>query len=207
MNHWSHYIAVTIAGYLIGSFPTGVVLTRRKYGIDVREKGSGNIGATNVTRVFGWYAGVLVFLVDFFKGYLPIWAVNKYFPGDHWMAFLAAFSLVLGHCFSLFLKGKGGKGVATSFGVIVVVLPWAAAVAAVVYAILLLVTRISALGSLGGLAATCIYLLISEPPRPISLLILGISAVVIFRHRANIERLWGDFKARKQPTAKRKAKR
>jgi len=202
MPHWTYYFLVTLGGYFIGSFPTGVVLTRSKYGIDVREMGSGNIGATNVTRVFGWYAGVLVLLFDFIKGVVPVWAVQKYFPGDHWMCFLAAMSLVLGHCFSLFLKFRGGKGVATSLGVLTVLLPWGAASAAAVYAILLLVTRISALGSLGGIAATWVYLAVVWPPRPISLLVFGISAVVIFRHRANIQRLWHDFKDRKRETDK-----
>ncbi len=192
------YVVVPIAGYLIGSFPTGVVLTRRKYGIDVREMGSGNIGATNVTRVFGWYAGVWVLVVDFLKGYVPVWAVHKYYAGSYWLCFLAAMSLVLGHCFSLFLKFRGGKGVATSLGVIVVLLPWAAAVGTAVYAVVLAISRISALGSLAGITATWIYLLIDEPPRPISLLIIGISAVVIFRHRSNIERLWHDMKERKK---------
>src|SRR5271154_6882488 len=92
----------TIPAYILGSFPTGVVLSRRKYGIDVREMGSGNIGATNVTRVFGWYAGVLVFVVDFLKGCLPVWLARHYAIGQPWLAVTVGVAVVLGHCFSLY---------------------------------------------------------------------------------------------------------
>src|ERR1700684_147405 len=94
------YILCVLGGYLLGSFPTGVVLSRRKYGIDVREMGSGNIGATNVTRVVGWYAGILVFLVDLAKGTLSLCYLRSRFPGEPWLLTTASLALVVGHCFS-----------------------------------------------------------------------------------------------------------
>jgi glycerol-3-phosphate acyltransferase PlsY len=78
-------VFVALISYLIGSFPTGVVISRRKYGLDVREVGSGNIGATNVKRIFGWYAGLLTFGIDFFKAILALWLVRWFFPENPWL--------------------------------------------------------------------------------------------------------------------------
>lgn len=191
------YAVSAIVGYLVGSFPSGVILSRKKYGIDVREMGSGNIGATNITRVFGWYAGVLVFFVDYLKGFLPLYFLHKYFPEDPWLLVLVAFSLVLGHCFSIYLKFKGGKGVATSFGCVSFISPGCAVVCAVVYGLLLAVTKISAIGSLGAILAAIIFLLITQPPRAVSFLIIGITFVVVVRHRQNIQRLLETWKQKK----------
>ena len=182
--------------YLIGSFPTGVVLTRRRYGIDVREMGSGNIGATNVTRVFGWWAGVLVFAIDFCKGAGPVYVAQHYYPHDKWLIAAVGFGVVLGHCFSAFLKLRGGKGVATSFGCMAVLTPLGATIAGVVYLTLLGTTRISAIGSLGGLLTVLIYISIIHPAPPFIVLTLAIGCVVIFRHKSNIVRLWSDLKKR-----------
>lgn len=182
-----------ITGYLIGSFPTGVVFTRRKFGLDVREMGSGNIGATNVTRVFGWYAGILVFVIDLFKGAGPLWLVKTLWPNEPWLLTATGSTLVMGHCFSAYLKFKGGKGVATSLGCLFIVAPWVAICSAIIYVALLVITRISAVGSLGGLGAVLIYLFIARPALSESVLLLVISFVVLIRHRSNIERLYRDF--------------
>lgn len=192
-----HYFLFSLLGYLIGSFPTGVVLTRRKFGIDVREMGSGNIGATNVTRVFGWYAGGLVFAIDFVKGLVPLLLLRKYFPEDAWLLTLVGTALVLGHCFSAYLKFGGGKGVATSLGCLMAVVPVAALIAAGVYVLLLVTVKISAVGSLGGIIAALIYLAIVQPPWPAVTLVLAISFVVVLRHRSNIQRLTADLKNKK----------
>lgn len=195
---------LAIGGYLIGSFPTGVVFTRKKYGIDVREMGSGNIGATNVTRNFGWYAGALVFAIDFLKGLVPVFYVRRYFANP-WAPAVVGLALVIGHCFSAFLRLRGGKGVATSLGVLLAVAPWAAVLAAVVYVVLLATVKISAVGSLGGMAALLAYLAIVPPPFPTLVLALGISVIVLVRHRTNIQRLLNDFQNRKRaPTGRKK---
>lgn len=192
------YLASVLLGYLIGGFPTGVVLTRKRYGLDVREMGSGNIGATNVTRVFGWYAGLLVFVVDFLKGFLPLLLLNKFFPNEPWLLTLTAAFLVLGHCFSPFLKFRGGKGVATSFGCITLVAPWCALSVGLVYAVLLITTKISAVGSLGAILGALVYLLVANPPPHVTYLVLGIAVVVVVRHRQNIFRLIDTIKKRRE---------
>lgn len=176
--------------YLLGGFPTGVVLTKRKYGLDVREMGSGNIGATNVTRVFGWYAGLLVFVIDFFKGYLPLWAVQRYLvPSSSLSLAVGGIALILGHCFSPYLKFKGGKGVATSLGCLTYFIPQGAAVGLVVYGIALAITRISAVGSLSGMLAVWAYILWSGAEPVLTVFVFLISAIVIGRHHQNIRRL------------------
>lgn len=186
---WVHTVLVAAGGYLLGGFPTGVVLSRKKYGIDVREMGSGNIGATNVTRVFGWYAGVFVFLIDFVKGFLPIWFIYREFPQEHWLASVAAVALVAGHCFSPYLKGRGGKGVATSFGCLSILAPWGALIAAAVYFVCLLVFRISAVGSLWSVGSILIYLNWVKPEASVQGAIYGICFFVLIRHYPNIIRL------------------
>ena len=191
------YVILAIAGYFLGSFPTGVVLSRRKYGIDVREMGSGNIGATNVTRVFGWYAGVLVFVVDFLKSFVPLMILRYYCPDHPWFLTAAASGLVLGHCFSAFLHLRGGKGVATSFGCLTVVAPWLALFAGLSYFVLLGISRISAVGSLGGILVTWIYLGVVRPSLDVVTLVAAISFIVIVRHRSNIERLISTAKSTK----------
>ncbi len=196
-----HYLLFGLAAYLIGSFPTGVVLSRKKYGLDVRDMGSGNIGATNITRVFGWYAGAMVFLVDFLKGWGPVAWITLRHPEDPWLKTVVGASLVLGHCFSAYLRLRGGKGVATSLGCLLAVLPWAATAGGVAYLILLLVTRISAVGSLGGIIVVLGYLVWNPPALPQLTLVLLVSALVVIRHDSNIRRLWGDLKKRKRRTA------
>jgi acyl phosphate:glycerol-3-phosphate acyltransferase len=185
------YLWTAIAGYLIGSIPTGVVLSKAKYGLDVREMGSGNIGATNVTRVFGWYAGVLTFTIDFLKGFFPLYLLDHFLPGRPWLMVTAGAAIVLGHCYSAYLKFKGGKGVATSLGALFSVAPWAAAIATAFYAILVFTTRISAVGSLGGVAAALLYLVIAKPrpPEPQIVLIFLVATIIVVRHHTNIRRL------------------
>ncbi len=189
-----HSILIFLGAYLIGSFPTGVVLSRQKYGMDVREMGSGNIGATNVTRVFGWYAGIVTLLIDFAKGYVPIFLLHRFYPAQEWLLTFASISLVVGHCFSIFLKFQGGKGVATGLGTVMVLSPVCGAIAIGVYAVVVLVSKISALGSLAGILSCVVFLWKTEPPEPILFLIAGVSSIVLARHTGNIKRLIFDRK-------------
>jgi glycerol-3-phosphate acyltransferase PlsY len=188
MGSIGQHIFVGLTGYLIGSFPTGVVFSQKRFGIDVREIGSGNIGATNVTRVFGWFAGAIVFVIDILKGFLPVALVDHYFANS-WLTVTVGICSVLGHCCSVFLKFRGGKGVATGFGCLLWFEPTAAAVSAAIYIAALGFTRISAVGSLSGLGVLLIYLLVRGVPTPTSVLFFGVAAIVIFRHKSNIARL------------------
>lgn len=186
---------IAILGYIVGSFPTGVVLSKQKYGIDVREMGSGNIGATNVTRTFGWYAGAITFFADFIKGYLPLYSIRYFYPErTDWIPVLGI-SLVIGHCFSLFLRFRGGKGVATTLGCLAAVDVVAATIGAAAYAILLGATRISAIGSLVGISLATAYVLIREAPEAEEKLTLALMFIVFVRHRSNIARLWQDIRS------------
>lgn len=190
------YDLVPVGAYLVGGFPTGVVLSRRKFGIDVREMGSGNIGATNVTRNFGWWAGVLVFLVDFLKGFLPLLLLIRFLPAQPWLVTASGTALVLGHCFSPYLRLHGGKGVATSLGCLLAVAPLAALVAAICYLLCLVTTRISAIGSLVGMSGALLVIAIQHPPTPTVYLVGAIALIVFVRHRTNMKRLLEDFKKR-----------
>jgi glycerol-3-phosphate acyltransferase PlsY len=178
-----------LGAYLLGSFPSGVFISRKKYGLDVREVGSGNIGATNVQRIFGWYAGALTFLADFAKGAIPLFVFKKFYPEDPWLVSFLGTALVIGHCFSIFLGFKGGKGVATSLGCIFSTVPSCALLFGAVYLITLKVSRISALGSLAGVIFSIGYLLISWPGAPLGSMVLTLCAIIVFRHRENFLRL------------------
>ncbi len=187
-----------LAGYLIGGFPTGVVLSRNRYGIDVREMGSGNIGATNITRNFGWYAGLITLVADFLKGYLPVWWALRSPLFPPWAAMVLGLFLVLGHCCSPYLKFRGGKGVATSFGVLVAIFPMAAAIGAATYMIVLALTRVSAMGSLAAIAVVLGYTFFARPDRPVIGVVLGVAILVLWRHRWNIQKLLENLRKKRR---------
>ena len=196
MKEWLPSIAVAVVSYLLGGFPTGVIVSRRRYGLDVREAGSGNMGATNITRVFGWYAGVFVFVVDFLKGSLPVGLLQYYCPDKPGLEAIAGISAVLGHCFSPYLKFKGGKGVASSFGALVMLCPVAAVIAGVTYLVMLMMTKISAIGSLLGLLVVIAYVFLMNEQMYLKVTVVGMAVVVLVRHWSNIRRLVGGIQTK-----------
>ncbi len=178
---------IIAAAYLIGSIPTGLLLGKA-YGIDVRKEGSGNIGATNLYRTVGRKVGIITLIGDCLKGLLPVLVVKaSSFPPElaAWVG-LAAFC---GHVFSLFLKFKGGKGVATALGVFLALASLAVAIAIGLFAVLMFVWRYVSLGSISAAAAMplAVYLLGGSPT--ITIVTLVIALIVIVRHRENIGRL------------------
>ncbi len=178
-----------VAGYLCGSIPFGVLITLAFAKKDVRQSGSGNIGATNVARVAGKKLGVLVLLLDALKGSLPVLAAMHWFPGAYTVHAGVGFAAFLGHVFPVWLKFKGGKGVATALGVLAVLLPWSAVAGFVVYAVLLALTRTSSIGSLaGGLVAIIVGFF---QGRPIEYPVLGVVLLLamVWTHRGNLARL------------------
>jgi glycerol-3-phosphate acyltransferase PlsY len=181
--------ALVVLGYLAGSIPFGVLLTRWLRGVDVRQKGSGNIGATNVTRVAGKKLGAVVLLLDALKGALPVALALRLSPGQPTLHVLVGLSAVLGHVYPVWLKLHGGKGVATALGVLVVLVPLAALAAALVYAAILAVWRVSSLGSLAA-GATAVGTS-AFTAREVEY--AGLSAVLfllmLWTHRGNIDRL------------------
>ena len=178
-----------IAGaYIAGSIPFGMVLARVK-GIDLRSVGSGNIGATNVARAMGKGWAIAVLAADAAKGFVPVWLGSRLEMTPAVVA-LAGGAAILGHMFTLFLRGRGGKGVATSLGVALALSPVSALVGFGVYILVFAATRLSSLGSLLGVwTFSLLYVLREGPPRPLMALALGGAALVTLRHRENIARL------------------
>ena len=183
-----HWLFV-LFGYVSGSIPFGVIVTSAFAKKDVRASGSGNIGATNVARVAGKKLGAVVLLLDAAKGALPVWLALHVFPELPLLHVATASAAFLGHVFPVWLKFKGGKGVATALGVLLVLLPVPALVGFVVWVTVLAVTRVSSVGSLLGamLAVGASFYLHS--PLAYSLLAVGLLLAMLWTHRANLERL------------------
>ncbi len=174
--------------YLLGGIPFGYLLGRLK-GVDLRKVGSGNVGATNAARVLGKPYGVLVYILDFLKGFVPTLLAVKLFGSDSWTTFLVGLAAVLGHTFSPFLGFRGGKGVATASGVLFAVNPF---LASAVLAVWLVVFKISGYVSLGSIAAAFAAVYLSGVfglPFNLKCLITLTAILVVVKHKSNIERL------------------
>jgi acyl phosphate:glycerol-3-phosphate acyltransferase len=181
-------LAVVVVSYLIGAIPTGLIVVRLLTGEDIRRHGSGNIGTVNVLRVAGAGTAVVVLAVDILKGVVPVVLAVR-MGGSAWTVVLAGLAAIAGHNWSVFLKFQGGKGVATSFGVLAA-LSWpAAAVAAAVWIITVAITRYSSLGSLLGVVSVPITLWRLHQPGEYVYFGVIASLFAIYRHRANIQRL------------------
>ncbi|MHB8416493.1 MAG: glycerol-3-phosphate 1-O-acyltransferase PlsY [Myxococcales bacterium] len=169
--------------YLVGSIPFGVLVARAFAGVDVRTVGSHNIGATNVARAAGRAAGVLTLLLDALKGVGPTYLASRWGP---WVGAVAGLAAFLGHLFPIFLRGRGGKGVATALGVFAVLTPWAAAIGLATYGLVLALTRVSALGSLAGSGAVLIAAALFRYPASAIALCAVINLLILWRHRGNL---------------------
>lgn len=188
-----------LLAYLAGSIPFSLILGRLVGGIDIREHGSKNVGATNVTRLLGWRWGAIALMLDALKGLLPTWFLPRLIEGSTATPHLAVgcgVAAILGHMFSCWLKFRGGKGVATSLGVVSVLAPWGALAALGTFAVLFAWRRIVSLGSVVAAGVFAIVQMVLLSPRPFSEKIwslavfsLAVPLLVIFRHRANIGRL------------------
>jgi glycerol-3-phosphate acyltransferase PlsY len=180
-------VLLVLGAFALGSIPTGIIVARLR-GVDLRAVGSGNIGATNVGRALGKGWAVFVLIVDAAKGYLPTFVAARLVPP---LAVAAvAMAAVLGHVFSIFLKGRGGKGVATSLGAALALAPAAAGLSAAVYALVYAATRISSLGSLTAVLAFPAALALLRDRAPTHYLFAAAMALLIFaRHHDNLRRL------------------
>lgn len=195
---WVYSIFGMIAAYLCGSIPTSVWWGRAFHGVDVREHGSHNAGATNTFRVLGPKAGVPVLLIDILKGFLPVRLIPNFSgfepDSDQWMWFRVALVLatVVGHLYPVFAGFRGGKGVATSLGGILAVHPGAAAVCVGVFAVVFAFTRYVSLGSLLAALAypLAVVLVFHETSRVKIGFAVLLCLMVFFTHRQNITRLW-----------------
>jgi glycerol-3-phosphate acyltransferase PlsY len=185
-----------LAAYLVGAIPTGVLLTRLAGIGDVRQAGSGNIGATNVYRVAGRRLGILTLIGDALKGMLPVLVAASVLHMSEAQAAMTATAAFLGHCYPVYLGFKGGKGVATALGIYLVLSPLAVLGALLIFAALLWKWRFVSLGSVTAAAATPILVLLVEKSMPLFLATLFISTMVVLRHRVNIERLLNGTESR-----------
>lgn len=188
----SPYLGLAIS-YLLGSIPTAYLAGRLLRGIDLRQHGSGNLGATNVYRVLGARAAIVVFLVDVLKGALPVLLLPRWIDATNPRLWAYAFGIaaIVGHVRPIFLLWKGGgKGVATASGVFFALAPQAMAAAFVVFALVLGATGYVSLGSLTGALVLAVALLVTHGARS-PLFIVGalVAAFVFWSHRANIGRL------------------
>ncbi len=178
-----------ILSYLIGAVPFGLFFGKMFSNVDVRSVGSGNIGATNVLRAAGKKAAVLTLLADCLKGVLPVLAV-KFIVQDDTITSLSGAAAVLGHNYPVYLAFKGGKGVATSFGVALAVAPWIGLACMITWLIVALIWRYSSLSALIAFALFPVFtIIVYRGSRPLGLLSLFVFGMIYYRHRENIKRL------------------
>jgi len=187
-------LTIPVVAYLLGSIPFGVLFTRLFGGGDVRKVGSGNIGATNVARAAGPVPAILTLLFDFAKGAVPVWLAGR-LSGESatWMV-IAALAALLGHCFPIWLKFRGGKGVATAAGAFLVLCPAALLGSVMLFLVVLFFWRYVSLASISAAAAMplLIYLLWAPhhaPPLIVTFGSLAAAVIIIYKHDANIQRL------------------
>jgi glycerol-3-phosphate acyltransferase PlsY len=183
-------LLLLLAAYLIGGIPFGYLLVRLKTGEDVRARGSGNIGATNVLRTAGRVPGVATLLLDIFKGWFAVWLMAKGTNSDPFWTSAAALAVVLGHAFPVFLKFQGGKAVASFVGAALYLSPGPLLAVMLVFIVVVAVTRYISLGSILGAALFPLAVwLIQKPQWPIVAVSALCGAFIVWRHKANIERL------------------
>jgi acyl phosphate:glycerol-3-phosphate acyltransferase len=180
----------TLLAYLVGGLPFGYLFVRFSLGQDVRKMGSGNIGATNVHRTAGRKAGFIVLMLDILKGLCAVWFAAVLAQGDDVALALAIVAVMLGHCYPLFLRFKGGKAVACFIGAFLFVAPLALFPAAAIFVLVVALSRYISLGSVIGVAVFPVFLwLINRPSLPILLASVFAALLIIYRHKGNIDRL------------------
>ena len=182
-------LIVIVAGYLLGSISTGVVLSRLFAKTDIRSQGSGNAGTTNMLRVLGRKMALFTFIGDMLKGIIAVF-IGKWLIGGELGGLLGVVGAVLGHYYPLYFGFKGGKGIATSFGSLLFVFPVQALLAFAVFLILVAVTHYVSVGSIAAAITLPLLIVITHFQEPtLWIITVCIGASVVWRHRANIKRL------------------
>lgn len=189
--------AVLILAYLIGSIPTSVWIGRKFYGIDLRERGSGNAGSTNAMRILGWKAGIIVLLVDMFKGWLAVNLIHLtqfYIPETgKFITFqlMLGVAAILGHIFPVYVGFRGGKGVATLFGLVLAINPEPTLICAGIFVVTLLLTKYVSVSSMtaGFAFPVMVIFVFKETTMSLVIFSLIIAILLLFTHQKNIERL------------------
>ncbi|MCB5228983.1 MAG: glycerol-3-phosphate 1-O-acyltransferase PlsY [Candidatus Cloacimonetes bacterium] len=192
-SFWACPLRMIAIAYLIGSIPFGWLMGKLFYKADIRQTGSGNIGATNALRSYGTVAGLIVLALDVGKGVAVAWLAKMVFvPGDVWIA-LAAGAAFLGHIFPVWLNFKGGKGIATAAGLFILLNPWALLVALLVFLSVVIISRYVSLGSVLAAAGLALFsigqCILRALDIPLLILTLAVVAIVIIKHIPNLKRL------------------
>jgi glycerol-3-phosphate acyltransferase PlsY len=185
---------VLILSYFLGAIPAAYLAGRLTRGIDIRSCGSGNVGTTNAFRVLGWKAGVVVLLVDVLKGAVAVLLALSY--GSPTLATLAGISVMAGHNWPVFLRFRGGRGVATGAGVVLAMSPPVMLLALALFLLVIVLTRYVSLGSLVAAVSVPIMMFIFRQPLPYAVFSLIGASLVVYRHRPNIQRLLAGNEAR-----------
>lgn len=175
--------------YFIGSIPTGYLMGKMLKGIDIREHGSGNPGATNVYRFVGKMAGVATLLIDGLKGYFPVYLAMQEPRFSEWQLALIGLCAIAGHNWTCFLNFRGGKGVATSAGVFLALIPLPMLVALIAFLIALLATRHVSVGSMLGAVSLCVSTWFITASKFLTGLTVFCALLILYLHRKNIHRL------------------
>jgi len=183
------FLPLLLLIYLVAAIPTGVVLTRLMGLDDVRSKGSGNIGATNVYRVAGKLPGILTLVGDIFKGFLPLLALKLWLHPTPGQLGLAGVLAIVGHCYPVYLRFKGGKGVATALGIFLVLDPVAVFGGCAAFLLAVGLTRYISLGSVVAATSVPLLVLLLGRPLPLILSACAVGALIVWRHRDNLRRL------------------
>ena len=181
-------ILVLLFCYVLGAIPNGLIFGKLIWKKDLRQYGSHNIGATNAWRVIGAKAGILIFLLDFLKGAVSVMLAKIIFD-DALIMVVAGLMAIIGHSFSVFLKLRGGKGVATGLGVIAMMMPKVTAIVFLLWLIIFAVTRYVSVASIVAASMTPILAYVFDEPAEYILLGLAAAVFIIFRHKENISRL------------------
>jgi acyl phosphate:glycerol-3-phosphate acyltransferase len=190
------YIGMILCGYLLGSIPSGFLMGKAR-GIDIRSLGSGNIGATNVLRILGKPAGIFVLVLDGLKGYTAAsWLVDLMVRLFHLgasqhegMMILGGVASVLGHNYTCWLRFKGGKGIATSAGVLAALVPWALLIILIIWIVLALLTRYVSIASMAASFALPFASWATGESLTKILVTAAMGALAIYKHRSNFQRL------------------
>lgn len=182
-------ILIIAVSYLIGSIPFGVIIGRVFKGVDIRDSGSGNIGAANAMRTLGVVPGIIVLLLDIAKGFFAVYISTHLMPNTPLMNVTAGLTAIIGHNYSIFLKFKGGKGIATSLGVFLALSWQIALVCLVTYVIIVFITRYSSLGSLMGTLAMPVCMYLFHQPQEYFWFSVIAAAFAFYKHKENIKRL------------------
>ena len=202
-------LVIVLLSYLVGSIPTGILMTKAVRGIDIREHGSGNMGGTNVMRILGWKFGLAVILLDALKGVLAVVLISRLYLGSFpfpnqtpfddftLVQIIAGMTAVMGHIWTIFAEFKGGKGIATGMGIVLALAHVDILVAIGIFIIIVAVSRYVSLGSIIATVSIPVIMIIRENIFHVQItgyntllpFLIGLSFLIVFTHRKNIQRL------------------